>query len=90
NTYIVAVEGLAAPVTVISDRHLRLSEAVFVRLDAGAETARLVGALDDGRFGVAVVCWMLGLGLITSGVRRRRWDTRCARLGGLVAQWHPR
>lgn len=75
NTYIVAVEGLAAPVTVISDRHLRLSEAVFVRLDAGAETARLVGALDDGRFGVAVVCWMLGLGLITSGVRRRRWDT---------------
>jgi hypothetical protein len=30
---------------------------------------------------------MLGLGLITSGVRRRRWQTRCVRLGGLIDDW---
>ena len=87
NSYVMKVDGRAATVAVLSSRHLRLGEHVFVQLDAGADTAHLVGALDDGRFGVAVVLWMLGLGLITSGVRRRRWQTRCVRLGGLIDDW---
>ncbi|MDP2293130.1 MAG: patatin-like phospholipase family protein [Actinomycetota bacterium] len=89
NVYVVQVEGVAAPVTVRSDRHLRLGEHVFVQFGEEAGTARLVGALDDGRFAFAVVCWMLGIGLITSGVRRRNWDTRCARLGTLLDGWNP-
>jgi predicted acylesterase/phospholipase RssA len=89
NVYLVKVDGRDQLVTVVSDRHLRLSEKVFVRLDvvSNLETAKLVGALDNGRFAVAVVCWMIGFGLLTSGIRRRRWDTRCERLGGLIDEW---
>jgi hypothetical protein len=30
---------------------------------------------------------VLGLGLVTSGIRSHRWAVRCARLDALVADW---
>lgn len=89
NIYVMQFDGADVRVALLSDRHLRLGEHVFVQFDEEAGTARLVGALDDGRFAIAVVCWMLGIGLITSGVRRRNWDTRCVRLGTLLDDWNP-
>ena len=87
NAYTVLADGVAAPVPMITTRHLRLSEHVFVHLDATRTHAKLVGALDDGRFAIAVVLWMVGLGALTSGIRQRRWITRCQRLGTLMDSW---
>ncbi len=71
--------------TVQSDRHLRLGERAFVH--AGSASPELAGALDDGRFAVATVLWIVGLGLVTSGVRSHRWAVRCRRLNSLVTDW---
>jgi hypothetical protein len=83
-------DGDSATVAVKSDRHLRLGEDVFVALGDPSSTGELVGALDDARFPISIIAWLFGLGLITSGVRRYRWDTRCRRLADLVDTWHER
>ncbi|MEQ1699613.1 MAG: patatin-like phospholipase family protein [Ilumatobacteraceae bacterium] len=83
NAYEVQADG-AAPIALLSSRHLRLSEEVFVHLDRTTGETKLVGALDDGRFPIAVVLWLLGLGALTSGIRQRRWLTRCRRLQALA------
>ena len=82
--------GDESTVEVRSDRHLRLGEDVFVEVDGTSGRGELVGALDDTRFPVSIVAWIFGLGLITSGVRRNRWDTRCRRLAELVDDWSGR
>ncbi len=69
-----------------SKRHLRLNERAFVSVGDGT-APELAGALDDTRFAIAVICCVLGLGLVTSGVRSHRWAVRCARLDALVAGW---
>ena len=87
NVYTLQVGDAPARIELVSKRHLRLSEEVFVRLDATSGKVELVGALDDGRFAIAVVLWLLGLGAVTSGIRQRRWLARCRRLYALsVAQ----
>ena len=73
--------------TVRSDRHLRLGERVFVQVDDRSGPPELAGALDDGRFALSTVLWVMGLGLITSGVRSQRWAVRCRRLESLVSDW---
>ncbi len=87
NAYLLKFDGQDQLVPLISDRHLRLSEEVFVQRDGDTGNFHLVGALANGWFAVSVICWMIGFGLVTSGVRRRRWDTRCQRLGGLIDDW---
>jgi hypothetical protein len=72
--------------TVQSERHLRLNERTFVRVADGS-APELAGVLDDGRFAIAVICCVLGLGLATSGIRSHRWAVRCARLDTLVDDW---
>jgi hypothetical protein len=84
NVYRVVAET-GDELTVQSDRHLRLGERVFV--DRGSAPPELAGALDDGRFAVATVLWIVGLGLVTSGVRSHRWAVRCRRLNALVTDW---
>ena len=74
-------------VIVESYRHLRLDARAFVRVGDGTVAPELVGALDDGRFAIAVVVSTLGLGMITSGVRSHRWAVRCRRLDALVTDW---
>jgi hypothetical protein len=74
-------------VIVESYRHLRLNERAFVRVGDGTVAPELVGALDDGRFAIAVVVSTLGLGMITSGVRSHRWAVRCRRLDAVVTDW---
>jgi predicted acylesterase/phospholipase RssA len=85
NVYLMIADN-GDELTVRSERHLRLNEQTFVRVgdESGPE---LTGALDDGRFAIAVVCCVLGLGLVTSGIRSHRWALRCARLGALVDDW---
>lgn len=78
--------GEPVPVEVTSERHLRLGERVFVGLDDNGR-AELDGALASGSFAVAVVLWIVGLGLVTSGVRSHRRGVRCRRLGDLVTDW---
>jgi len=87
NAYTVQADGIPEPLQMVTTRHLRLGERVFVAIDSAPSRARLVGPLDDGRFALAVVLWMVGLGALTSGVRQRRWITRCHRLGTLVNGW---
>lgn len=84
NTYTLHVDNAVAPIELVSKRHLRLSEEVFVRVDSATGATVLVGALDDGRFPIAVVLWLLGIGALTSGIRQRRWLTRCRRLQALA------
>ncbi len=74
-------------IVVESHRHLRLDSRAFVQVTDGSTRPELVGALGDGRFAVAVVIGLLGLGLITSGVRSHRWAVRCRRLDALVNDW---
>ena len=83
NAYEVQADG-TAPIALVSSRHLRLSEEIFVHIDGTTGETKLVGALDDGRFPIAVVLWLLGLGALTSGIRQRRWLTRCTRLQALA------
>lgn len=83
NAYSVKGLGRRRPIALRSPRHLRMGERVFVRVDAHG-TATIVGALDDWSFGASIVLWMLGIGLLIFGARRRRWDTRCRRLTTLV------
>lgn len=73
--------------SVTSNRHLRLGERAFVEIDDTTGVAALVGALDNYRFAVSVVLWALGLGLITAGIRRQRYETRCRRLASLITTW---
>jgi hypothetical protein len=82
---IYTVHLAAGDVDIVTKRHLRLGERIFVSTAGG--TPHLVGALDDGRFGVAVFTSVLGVGLITSGVKRWRWATRCQALVDLVGGW---
>ena len=74
----------------------RLAEAVgaFVAAlhlagfrDGNLDLRNLLAAPVDGRFAIAVVLWMVGLGALTSGIRQRRWITRCRRLGTLMDGW---
>ncbi len=85
NRYVVEYEKDGQPrtlarVPLTTERHLRLGEHVFVDPDA----RKLVGALDDPLFAVAVVLWVLAFGLMTSGVRSYRWAQRCERLTVLL------
>ncbi|MCB0957349.1 MAG: hypothetical protein KDB12_14440 [Ilumatobacter sp.] len=66
-----------------SDRHLRLGETVFVT--TGSSGVRLAGPLDDGWIPVSIVLILLGLGVLTFGVRLRNWVIRCRRLALLAA-----
>ena len=66
-----------------SDRHLRLGEAVYVT--TGSTGVRLAGPLDDGWIPVSIVLILLGLGVLTFGVRLRNWVVRCRRLALLAA-----
>lgn len=84
NVYQLQIDGAATRTPLVSSRHLRLSEEVFVHIDRESGETKLVGALDDGRFPIAVVLWLLGLGALTSGIRQRRWLTRCRRLQALA------
>ncbi len=87
NAYTLSIGDSPTRIELSSKRHLRLGEEIFVRIDATSGNVELVGALDDGRFAIAVVLWLLGLGAITSGIRQRRWLARCRRLYALsVAQ----
>jgi predicted acylesterase/phospholipase RssA len=103
NVYTVQFGDPAQRITLVSTRHLRLGEEVFVHIGSErclaqsggcgldlprfSDENKLVGALDDGRFPIAVVLWLLGFGLLTSGIRQRRWLTRCRHLQALsVAQ----
>jgi len=86
NTYEMVIDG-GRTVEVMTDRHLRLGERAFVRLGADGESGRLVGALDDGRFAISMILWILGLGLVVSGIRTHRWAVRCRRLEALVIDW---
>jgi predicted acylesterase/phospholipase RssA len=73
--------GLTTP------QHLQLGELVFVHDDPGTGRTELAGALDDWRFGLAVVLTALGVAAVTSGLRTVRWNRRCARLGTLTTTW---
>ncbi len=84
-TKMVDEKSVVVPVEFESDRHLRLGEQVFV----DPTTEELVGALDDWLFAVALVAWVLAVGVITSGVRSLRWAQRCERLAVLVADRTP-
>jgi len=86
NMYLMIADN-GEELTVRSDRHLRLGERVFVQVDDRSGPPELAGALDDGRFALSTVLWIMGLGLITSGVRSRRWAVRCRRLESLVSDW---
>ena len=79
NAYTVLAPGRGQPIALRSVRHLRMGERIFIRINADT-TATIVGALDDWRFGASIVLWMLGIGLLIFGARRRLWDTRCRRL----------
>jgi hypothetical protein len=85
NVYVMLAEN-GDELMVESERHLRLNERAFVSVGDGT-APELAGALDDTRFAVAVVFFVLGLGLVTSGIRSHRWAVRCARLDALVADW---
>ncbi len=87
NVYELRVEGSGEPLTLETERHLRLGEEAFVEIDEAAETASIVGALDDPRFAVAIVLCLLGLFVLTAGVRTYNYIIRCRRLGTLVAEW---
>jgi predicted acylesterase/phospholipase RssA len=82
NHYTLDLKG--STVSVDSSRHLRLGERVFVNTQG---TGKLVGPLDNVRFGWALALWMLGLGLITSGIKRHYWVNRCRRLVSLAQSW---
>ena len=86
NTYSVSVNGADVPISV--SRHLRLGERVFVSSEGGQP--HLVGALESGRFGLSLFLWIFGVGLITSGCKRRAWVLRCRRLSNLAAAWDGR
>ena len=77
-----APEGAPATVEFRSDRHLRLGEAVYVT--TGSSGVRLAGPLDDGWIPVSIVLILLGLGVLTFGVRLRNWVVRCRRLALLA------
>lgn len=90
NDYMVAPDQSEGPptVSVASDRHLRLGERVFVAIDPeDPESGELTRTLDDARFPIAVVLAILGFGVLTSGVRRWRWETRNRHLQNLVGSW---
>jgi predicted acylesterase/phospholipase RssA len=87
--YAVAVSGRSDPVTIVSDRRLRIDEHVFVDVDGTDGSATLVGALDDRRFPVSIVMGILGLGLLVSARRRHVWERRCRRLAALAAGLEP-
>lgn len=90
NRYLVrTVDDAARRSEVVSDRHLRLGESVFVEFGPDG-SADLVGALDDVRFAVAVVVLALGVGAVTSAERRRRWLARCRRVDEVTAAWSRR
>jgi Patatin-like phospholipase len=84
NNYTIVVDGVAVAVT--DSRHLRLGERVFVKTDS-AGTSRLAGPIEGGRFGLSLGLSMLGIGLITSGLRRRSWVKRCKHLAAVAAGW---
>ncbi len=99
NTYTVRPEttvkgsddSIVRDVLVASDRHLRLGERVFISIDPeDPEAAKLAQTLDDVRFPIAVILSILGFGVITSGVRRQRWEARNRNLNDLVGSWHGR
>lgn len=86
NRYEATTDDASRPTVAFStDRHLRLGEQVFVDTDSST----LVGAVDDPRFGLAVVAWLLAFGLITSGVRSLRWAQRCRNLSALLGERTP-
>jgi predicted acylesterase/phospholipase RssA len=91
NTYEVRgadpVDDVERTWTLVSDRHLRLGERVFVKPVPKTATAKLVGVVDDERFAVAVIAGALGVGLLTAGVRTYRWAARCRRLEELLDGW---
>jgi len=72
----------------VTDRHLRLGERVFVDTGGTTDEADLVGVVDDERFAVAVIAAAIGAGFLTAGVRTHRWAVRCRRLEELVQHWH--
>lgn len=72
-----------APMT--TRRRLQLGERIYVQRDG--DRFELAGPLDDGRFIVATLCVLLGVGLATSGLRSRAWRIRSARLASLVDEW---
>lgn len=84
NTYLMEVSPGGQTLTVESERHLRLGSETFVEVgDDG--TTRVVGPLDDGRFGVSVALVFLGLTLLVVGVKWYRWTTRCSHLDAVAA-----
>ncbi len=88
NTYSVVLDTSDRPVEVTSDRNLRLGERVFVTVDSeNPKRGELAQSLDDVRFPIAVVVSILGFGVITSGVRRWRWEERNRNLEDLVGSW---
>ena len=82
------IDGHDAPVTLEANR-LHIGERVFVRIDHTAESARLVGALDDGRFAFAIAMWITGIALAVPAARRYRWAARCRTLAALAASIEP-
>lgn len=82
NRYTARIDG-GGEVSVTNERHLRLGEGVFVEVGPGGE-GEIARPLDDWRFPVAMVLSLFGLGLVTSGVRRRKWESRREDLTALV------
>ncbi len=87
--YTMEIKGHDTPVTLDNASRLRIGERVFVEVDHTTETATLVGALDDRRFPLAIVMWIMGHSLAISAVRRYRWDVQCRRLAGLAGSIKP-
>ena len=90
NTYVMELDD-GSIVMVDSERHFRLGERVFVHLDAErSDRAEIVGAVNDRRFAVVVVLWLLGLGFLTSAVRLGKWRQRCVNLRVQLDRWAQR
>lgn len=87
NRYELTVDGRDGTIDLISERHLRLGEQVFVDADDTPGGYTLAGPLDDVRFGMSVVLWALGFGALASAERSRRWIQRCQRLDEVVTAW---
>ncbi len=89
NRYELTVDGMDGTIDLLTERHLRLGEQVFVEVDETSGGFSLAGPLDDVRFGISVLLWALGFGALASAERSRRWVQRCQRLDEVVSAWKP-
>ncbi|MCX6521492.1 MAG: patatin-like phospholipase family protein [Actinobacteria bacterium] len=86
STYEISLDRSGDRVTLETERHLRMHEHVYVRRGDGSQL-RLSGPLPGWTFPLAIVLSMSGVGLLTSGLHRRRWNVRTRHLAQLVAHW---